>query len=186
MRAKWMVGLVLVCLSGGTGLRAQTKDAPAAPAATAAAPAQTKSAAAAKTPEELNTQEYITLLRKDVNAQKARLLGEVMQFDAASAAKFWPIYHNYDVELSKLNDMRVANIKEYAANYTTMTDDKADELIKNAMTFQKQRDELLLKYYEQVKAALGGITAARFLQVEHQLLLIIDLKIASSLPVVGQ
>jgi hypothetical protein len=37
-----------------------------------------------------------------------------------------------------------------------------------------------------VKAALGGITAARFLQVEHQLLLIIDLKIASSLPVVGQ
>jgi hypothetical protein len=66
-----------------------------------------------------------------------------------------------------------------------MTDAKADELIKDAMTFQKQRDELLAKYYERVKQELGAITAARFLQVEHQLLLIIDLKIASALPVVG-
>ena len=47
------------------------------------------------------------------------------------------------------------------------------------------RNELLAKYYGQVRNALGGITAARFLQVEHQLLLIIDLQIASSLPVVG-
>jgi hypothetical protein len=37
-----------------------------------------------------------------------------------------------------------------------------------------------------VKQALGGITAARFVQVEDQLLLIIDLQIDSSLPVVGQ
>ena len=139
----------------------------------------------AKTPEELNIQEYITLLRKDVNADKVKILGEVMQFDAEDAAKFWPTYHDYDSELSKLNDMRVANIKEYAQNYTGMTENKADELIKNAMTYQKQREELLAKYYERVKQDLGAITAARFVQVEHQLLLIIDLKIASALPVVG-
>jgi hypothetical protein len=108
-----------------------------------------------------------------------------MQFDAEDAAKFWPIYRDYDAELSKLNDMRVANIQEYAKSYTTMTDDKADELIKNAMSYQKQRGELLAKYYERVKQDLGAITAARFVQVEHQLLTIIDLKIASALPVVG-
>jgi hypothetical protein len=38
--------------------------------------------------------------------------------------------------------------------------------------------------YERVKSALSAKTAARFLQVEHQLLLIIDLQIASSLPIV--
>ena len=81
--------------------------------------------------------------------------------------------------------MRVANIKEYAQNYAGMTENKADELIKNAMTYQKQREELLAKYYERVKQDLGAITAARFVQVEHQLLLIIDLKIASALSVVG-
>ena len=63
---------------------------------------------------------------------------------------------------------------------------KADELIQKAMSYRKQRSELLAKYYERVKQALGGITAARFVQVEDQLLLIIDLQIDSSLPVVGQ
>ena len=109
-----------------------------------------------------------------------------MQLSAADAAKFWPIYEQYDEELAKLNDQRVANIKEYASSYDQMTDDKADELIHKAMSFRKQRAELLAKYYELVKQSLGGITAARFIQVEDQLLLIIDLQIDSSLPVVGQ
>jgi hypothetical protein len=37
-----------------------------------------------------------------------------------------------------------------------------------------------------VKQSLGAITAARFVQIEHQLLLIIDLQIISRLPVVGK
>ena len=79
----------------------------------------------------------------------------------------------------------MANILEYSRSYNAMTDEKADQLIKNAMAYQKQRDELLGKYYERIKQELGAVTAARFVQVEHQLLTIIDLRIASSLPVVG-
>jgi hypothetical protein len=133
-----------------------------------------------------NIQAYIALLRSNVRQQKAEMLGEVMQLSAADAAKFWPIYEQYDKELAKLNDQRVANIQEYASSYDQMTDAKADELIQKAMSYRKQRSELLAKYYQQVKQALGGITAARFIQVEDQLLLIIDLQIDSSLPVVGQ
>jgi hypothetical protein len=133
-----------------------------------------------------NIQAYIDLLRADVRQQKAEMVGEVMQLSAADAAKFWPIYEQYDVELAKLNDLRVANIQEYASTYDQMTDAKADELMQKAMSYRKQRAELLAKYYELVKQALGGIEAARFVQVEDQLLLIIDLQIDSSLPVVGQ
>jgi len=176
MRSIRMAVLLAMCLTSSAALVAQTKASTDPPS---------KTAAAAQTPEDLNTREYIILLRKDVSAEKARLLGTVMQFDAEDAAKFWPIYRDYDAELNKLNDLRVANIKEYARTYNEMTDAKADELIKSAMAYQKQRDELLGKYYELVKQQLGAITAARFVQVEHQLLMIIDLKIASSLPVVG-
>jgi hypothetical protein len=176
MRVLPLAVFLAMCLTSSPAALAQTK--------TSAEPPP-KTAAAARTPEELNTQEYIALLRKDVSAEKAKLVGMMMQFDAEDAAKFWPIYRDYDAELNKLNDLRVANIKEYARTYTQMTDEKADELIKAAMSFQKQRDDLLAKYYERVRQELGGITAARFIQVEHQLLMIIDLKIASSLPVVG-
>ena len=144
------------------------------PAATPAADDQTK-----------NIDAYIALIRRDVKQEKAEIMGSVMVLSAQDAAKFWPIYSAYDAELSKLNDQRVENIKEYARAYSDMTDAKADELIQKSLVYQKQRTELLVKTYEQVKEALGAVNAARFAQVEHQLLLLIDLRIASSLPVFG-
>jgi hypothetical protein len=153
-----------------------------------AAPAQkppAKAAAHATSPKEQNLQEYIKLLRADVRSQKSGVMSAVMQLDPDQAAKFWPIYRDYDAELSKLNDLRVANIEEYSRTYTQLTDAKADELIQNAMAYQKQRAELLAKYYDRVKQELGAVTAARFAQVEQQLLLIIDLQILSSLPIAG-
>ena len=145
-----------------------------------------KQAAISPSSDQQNIQAYIDLLRGNVRQQKAEMMGAVMQLSAADAAKFWPIYEQYDQELAKLNDQRVANIKDYASAYDQMTDEKADELIQKALSYRKQRSELLAKYYQQVKQALGGITAARFVQVEDQLLLIIDLQIDSSLPIVGE
>jgi hypothetical protein len=66
-----------------------------------------------------------------------------------------------------------------------MTDAQADDLVQKAMEYRKARAELLAKYYGRMKDALGAVQAARFLQVEDQLLMIIDLQITSSLPVVG-
>jgi hypothetical protein len=133
-----------------------------------------------------NIQEYVELLRSDVRQQKDEMMGAVMQLSASDAAKFWPIYSEYDAELAKVNDLSVANIQEYSRTYSEMTDEKADELIQNAWAYEKQRSELLAKYYDRVKRALGATTAARFVQVERQLLLIIDLQVTSSLPIVGQ
>ena len=136
-------------------------------------------------PNDQNLNAYVDLIRKDVRQQKAEIMGAVMVLSSDDAAKFWPIYSEYDAELSKLNNQRVENIKEYARTYDQMTDEKADELIKKAMAYQKERSELLAKTYERVKQALGAVTAARFAQVENQLLLLIDLQIVSSLPIVS-
>ena len=154
------------------------------------APAQRKEVKATQPPatdaQKKNIQPYIELLRANVRQEKSQIMGAVMQLDASEAAKFWPIYEEYDGELTTLNDLRSENIQDYARSYTQMTDEKAEELIKRALDYQKQRSELLGKYFERVKQSLGAITAARFLQIENQLLLIIDLQIASSLPIVGE
>jgi hypothetical protein len=152
-------------------------------------PQSTQEQSAQSTPadaKEKNIQEYIELMRSNVRDEKSQIMGAVMQLDIDDAAKFWPIYSQYDAELTKLNNLRVENIQDYARNYSQMTDAKADELIQRSLDYQKQRGELLAKYYQVMKQSVGAITAARFLQVEHQLLLIIDLQIASSLPIVQE
>jgi hypothetical protein len=133
-----------------------------------------------------NIQEYADLLRSNVRQQKAEIMGSMMQLSAADAAKFWPIYDEYDAKLNTLNDQRVANIKEYANSYTQMTDKQADNLVRKAFEYRRQRSELLETYYGRVEQKLGAITAARFAQIEDQLLLIMDLQIDSSLPIVAK
>lgn len=134
---------------------------------------------------EKNIQEYIDLLRANVRQQKGEIMGAMMALSVDQSAKFWPIYSQYDAELTKLNNLRVANIQEYARNYDNMTDAKADELVRKALDYRRQRFKLLAKCYSHVKASLGAIEAARFLQIENQLLSIIDLRIEADLPTDG-
>jgi hypothetical protein len=170
------MAFILPMLAASPG-RAQTKTQTTEMSAAASTAADAK---------EKNMQAYVDLLRRDVRQEKAEIMGAVMVLSADDAAKFWPIYSEYDAVLTKLNDQRIENIKEYARNYAQMTDEKADELIQKSLAYQKQRAELFAKTYDRVKQAVGAITASRFAQVEHQLLLIIDLQIASSLPLVGE
>ena|SRR5260221_7776287 len=134
--------------------------------------------------QENNIQSYIDLMRADVKAEKVQVLGAMMQFSPDEASAFWPIYKSYDADLTKLGDQKLALIKEYADNYESMTDEKADELVQKSFELVSARNALLKNCYEQVKSKMGAKTAARFVQVEHQLVLIIDLQIASQLPAV--
>ena len=133
--------------------------------------------------ETLNLTAYAELLRSDLRAQKVAILTQLMEFTAEEDAKFWPIYREYDVEMSKLGDERVALISEYAKNYSSLTDPVAEKLALQALDLETRRQALKMKYYERINKTLSPRTALRFLQVEQQLLLIIDLQILSSLPI---
>jgi hypothetical protein len=105
-----------------------------------------------------------------------------MNFSEEDASVFWPIYKEYEIELDKLGDKRLANIKDFAENYKKMTDLKADEIINQAFNYQEERLKLKRNVYNQIKEKLNPSTAAKFIQLEHQIQLIIDLKINAKLP----
>jgi hypothetical protein len=135
-------------------------------------------------PRDANLRAYVELLRSDVRSQKVAILTEMMEFTEAEDAAFWPIYREYDVELSAINDDRVKLIADYAKNYAALSPESADRIARGALDLEGRRHALKLKYYDRVKAALAPKQAARFLQVENQLLMLIDLQIAAALPVV--
>jgi hypothetical protein len=149
-----------------------------------AAWAQGTKPAPANDAREANLRAYVELLRSDVRFERVAIITEMMQFTEAEDEKFWPVYREYETALSKLNDDRLALIKEYAAAYQNITDEVADRLARGALDLEGRRHSLKVQYYDRFKSVLSPKTAARFLQVENQILLIIDLQIAASLPVV--
>lgn len=131
----------------------------------------------------LNLSAYAELIRRDVLAQKVVIITEVMGFTEAEDAAFWPIYREYDAEMAKLADERVALIAEYASTFETITDAIAEKLAARALDLETRRQAARARCHDRVKKALSPRTALRFLQVEHQLQLLIDLQIAAGLPI---
>jgi hypothetical protein len=152
-------------------------------AATTGASAQQAVPTAADT-QDANLRAYVELLRSDVRAQKVAFITELMEFSDADDKVFWPIYREYDNELSAINDERVTGIEEYTRSYGKLDDALADKLATKSLELEGRRTALKQKYYARFKTAMSATTAARFLQLENQLLMIIDLQIASSLPIV--
>ena len=138
----------------------------------------------AKDAETLNLSAYAELLRSDVRASKVAILTELMELSESEDKAFWPLYREYDLALAKLGDERVALITEYAKNYATLTDAVADRLALAALDLETRRQAVKAKYFGLIKTALSPRTALRFLQIEHQLNLIIDLQISAALPIV--
>jgi hypothetical protein len=134
--------------------------------------------------EKKNIDEYVALLRENVRQQSAQITGAMMQLTPEESKKFWPIYDEYQKSLFKLNNSRIQNWTN-AGDFAQLTDEKADQLIKEDMNLRKQRDELLAQSYERVKQSLGAMTAARFMLVESQLQSIIDLQLDSRLSIGG-
>ena len=131
-----------------------------------------------------NLAAYVELLRADVRAQKVAIFTEMMAFTDAEDKAFWPIYREYDTELAALSDEKVRGIEEFATHYSTMTEDLADTLAGKALDLEARRTALKQKYYARLKAATSPKVAARFLQIENQLLMLIDLQVAASLPII--
>ena len=73
---------------------------PSAPAQETTQSAQTDKRASTSPDSAQNIQAYVELLRSDVRQQKAQMMGSVMQLSAADVTKFWPIYSEYDAELT--------------------------------------------------------------------------------------
>src|SRR4051812_9559443 len=175
----WNYSLVLGSLLVSTGLMAQT---PAKPKSNSASNVQSGS----ESNQELNLRAYTELLRSDLRKSKSQVVGQVMQFDADQAAVFWPIYKQFEADLSKIGDRTASLVQKYTGNYEQMTNQVAEQMATEFLSIEQQRNELKRRYYAKFKSALDAMTATRFLQVENQIERIVDLQIASQLPVMQE
>jgi hypothetical protein len=64
-----------------------------------------------------------------------------------------------------------------------MTDADAKTMIEQSLDFESSRTDIKKKYAKEFqKAGLSSLTVAKFIQLEHRLDLLLDIKLASELP----
>ena len=130
---------------------------------------------------QVNELEYI---KSEFNADKKTLLMNYLSLSDSQAAKFWPIYTKYEQELSALADKRFSNMKSYADQYKTITNEQADAIVKNFFENESKKMALEKKYYSQFKKAVGAKTATSWLQFEEYLSAAIRFDLLNNIPFV--
>jgi len=129
-------------------------------------------------------EDMIELLRQDLTTDATAIMTAALQLDSAQSELFWPIWREYNLEWSKTGDAQLALLKEYADKQMSMDDEIAEDFAKQAFKIEENRLKLRKKYWKKVNKAVGGIIAARFVQVDRQLSNLIQVQIASEVPLV--
>ena len=131
-----------------------------------------------------NTDQYISLLRKDLRSQKKQYIAANITLTDAEAQAFWPVYDRYAAETERINNDRIAVLKEYAANLANLTDGQALALNNKSLAIDKSFTTLRQRFIPQFVKVLKGKNLARFFQIDKRIGLLIDLQIAAGVPIV--
>ena len=134
--------------------------------------------------EELTVEQQVAMTRSLTEAQRQATVAANVSLTEAESAKFWPLYREYRNEVEKVNDEAVALMKEFAANYETLSDDRAKSMADRWLALQKQRLVLKTKYMDRYAKVLGGAKMARVLQIENRLDALIEVNLARAVPLV--
>jgi hypothetical protein len=129
-------------------------------------------------------EKYIEMLRTDLRTAKVALITEALELTDAQGTNFWPIQREYETELAKLQDARLAMIKQYAADYESMDDAKATAIIKEGFKLTEQRSALLKKYAGKISKSVSPTIAARYVQVESFVQALVDVQVRGEVPLI--
>jgi len=165
-----VVSVLLVC---NVSMFAQVSQAPAS-----------QSVSGAGAPSNNISDKDIEMLRADLRAQRKQIMALNMTLTADEATKFWPIFDQYRREAIKPNDERWAVIKDYAANYDTMTDAQAQDYIKRANAVDEQLLALRMKYVPLFEKVISPKKTALGYQIDRRIDLLINLQLSTVIPMV--
>ena len=128
--------------------------------------------------------DYLEVAREVLNADKKAIVADTMELSEVESAPFWALYNAYNAELYKVHTKRVNIIKDYAANYETLTNEKADELWKATMSYKKELLSLNQSYYKKFKKIISANKTVLYFQVENKIDALITAELAEGIPLV--
>ena len=133
------------------------------------------------------TKDDIALIQSMYGKDKRDLMQEYLQIsDSAKSSSFWKLYDSYETERRKLGQDYIAILEDYAKNYQTMDDKKADELVSKASANNIAYENLYLKYYKKIKPVIGSLKASQFFQLEAYMRNTVRSAVLDQIPFIGE
>jgi Spy/CpxP family protein refolding chaperone len=140
----------------------------------------------ASAPTQDTTDQDVALLRKDLRSQKKQIVAANLNLTEKEAEQFWPIYEKYTDELMAINNKKYAALKEYVKSFDSLTDQQAEKLTRDALEVDQSVAQLRERYITIFEKVISPKKTAAFIQLDRRLVLLIDIQLSSSIPLIQQ
>jgi hypothetical protein len=121
-------------------------------------------------------------VRAELQAERTKVIAANLTLTEAEAAKFWPLYTAYRAEHSKLDDRGIALLEDFAANYESLSEAKAKELLELQLKLEDDRAKLRRSYAGKFQDVIPPKKVARYYQIERKLDAAVAFEAARSIP----
>ena len=138
--------------------------------------------AAVSPAQEINDE--IELTRSIIQTQRQAIVTAAMQLSGEESEAFWPLYREYREAMRKVDDRSVKLITDYSESLDTMSDEIAQEMIKEFIGIRQGELDVTRKYLKRFQKILPATKVARFFQLENKLDAVIDFELAAEVPLV--
>lgn len=133
-----------------------------------------------------SNKEDVDLIQSIFGKEKKELVQAYMTIPEAQSAKFWALYDQYETARKKLGQERIKLIEAYATNYETLDSKKATELMTKRLAWADKYTKFQQSYFTKFSAVIGGLQAAKFMQLEDYIENCIRVSIQEEIPFIGE
>jgi hypothetical protein len=123
-------------------------------------------------------------VRSVLQADRQAVVAEAMQFTEVEATTFWPAYHQYRSEMSRVGDGIKGLILEYGQLYPDVPADRAKRMLKDILKLEKEQLTTRASFLKKIAKMVPPAKALRFAQVESRLDLAVRAQMAAAIPLV--
>jgi len=114
--------------------------------------------------------------------KRTEIQQQALKLTAEQSEQFWPVYREYQNELSRLGDQKVRLLQTYALSYAGMSEKQADEVLSQWFKLRAQQLDIQRKYQSKFRKVLPAPKVLRVFQMETLMDAVITGNLQASLP----
>jgi hypothetical protein len=152
------------------------------PALSADPPAKAQPASlTTQTPDE---EKVVAEFRTELMAKRADIMAKGLTLNAEQAAKFWPLFEQFQKEQDAVVQGQIQATDQYARSYENLTDEQAMAYVNALLARDKKMYDMRLKWLAKFKEVVPTAMAARAIQLDRRLGNITQVQLSQRIPLI--
>lgn len=167
-----MKATLLVALATAVSVTAWAADPPA------------KAQPASQTQAAPTEEQVVAGFRSELMARRADVMAKGLTLTAEQAAKFWPLFEQFQKEQDILVQEQIKATDEYAKNYANLSDEAALAYLNMLLTRDKKMYDMRVKWLAKFKEVIPPAMAARAIQLDRRLGNVTQVQLSQRIPLI--